>query len=90
MVELLWHDPDAAWVVTRELVQQASGGEELAYVAAGPLEELLRLHGARFAQEVITEARRDRKFRRALTGVWGWQNVHPPLVEAIRRLLDPP
>ena len=90
MVELMRDDPDEAWAVTKALIAQAANEEELAYVAAGPLEELLQEHGARFEKEIFIEARRDPTFRRALTGVWGWEQVHRPLAEALRRLFSPP
>jgi hypothetical protein len=43
----------------------------LANVAAGPLEDLLKREPDRFIDRVEIQARRDAKFRRCLTGVWG-------------------
>ncbi len=38
--------------------------------AAGPLEDLLRLHGPEFIDRVEIEARRNPAFRRLMKGVW--------------------
>jgi hypothetical protein len=42
----------------------------LAYIAAGPLEDLLKRHGARFWDSIQKKGRSDPKVLRALSGVW--------------------
>jgi len=51
------------------LIADASDEKSLAYVAAGPLEDLLHKHGDVVIDRVELHARTDPKFRLALTGV---------------------
>jgi len=69
--DLIGRDPEAGWALTLELVAAASTDQLLANVAAGPLEDLLRVNPELFIERVELAARRDPKFRRCLTGVWG-------------------
>ena len=63
-------DPDEGWELTRVLVGMAGSDEALAYVAAGPLEDLLRRHGPAVIGRVEDESRRNDQLRLALSGVW--------------------
>jgi hypothetical protein len=69
--DLLRRDPEAGWTLTLELIVAAPDDKVLANVAAGPLEDLLKRDPDRFIERVELQARRDPKFRRCLTGVWG-------------------
>src|SRR5438552_477274 len=71
MDELVREDPEAGWALILELVAAAPDDRTLANVAAGPLEDLLTRDPERFIDRVEQQARRDPKFRRCLTGVWG-------------------
>jgi len=64
-------DLERAWVLTLSLVDKAPDATCLAYVAAGPLEDLLNNFGSDIIDRVELHARRDPKFRLALSGVWG-------------------
>jgi hypothetical protein len=76
--EIVHDDPEAGWTLTLALVEAAPDHRVLAMVAAGPLEELLKRSSDRLIDRVEAQARRDPKFRRCLTGVWGL----PPPVRA--------
>lgn len=88
MKEMLWHDPEAAWPVILRLVARAEDDETLAYVAAGPLEDLLADHGAAFIERVEVEAARDSRFRRALTGVWGRNRMGEDVIRRLDALIE--
>jgi hypothetical protein len=64
-------DP-AVMGVLQALVDSAPSDEELDFVGAGPLEDLLSHsgHGAAFVDEVERRARQDRRFRVAVSGLW--------------------
>jgi len=64
------NEPDGGWSIVQALVAAAKDDEDLALVAAGPLEELLRTHGSSVVERVEQLAQHDRRFRRALSGVW--------------------
>ena len=68
--QIVRRDPAAGWRLTRLLVDKASSDEALAYVAAGPLEDLLAFHGPTVIDDVAVAARADERLQLALTGVW--------------------
>jgi hypothetical protein len=68
--DLVRRDPIGGWDVTRELVRKAESDEALAYVAAGPLEELLVNHGAVVIDLIERECLGNERLRLALSGVW--------------------
>ena len=70
VMDLCRDHPEEAWPLVMALVSAARGNEELALVAAGPLEALLANHGESLIQRVEAEAGRNPWFRRALAGVW--------------------
>jgi hypothetical protein len=63
-------DPPRAIELIRSLVSEAKDDEELAYIGAGPLEDLLRRRGPAAIGLIEAEAAADRRFRFALAGVW--------------------
>jgi len=63
-------DPNVGLAVTRLLVDSAASDEELAYVAAGPLEDLVRGHGTRLERDFEQALRDSPRMRLAMTGVW--------------------
>lgn len=53
-----------------ELLQQSCGSADNALVGAGPLEDLLLLHGEKLAADVEAVASRSPRFAEALGSVW--------------------
>jgi Family of unknown function (DUF6869) len=84
VTELVRDDVDRAWDVVLELVGRAVDDRLLAYVAAGPLEDLIKWHPHEIIDRVEQQARRDARFRRALSGVWG---VPSSIEERVRTIL---
>jgi len=74
---LVQDDPTEAWEVTRILVNAAPSDRALAYVAAGPLEELLNNHGPVVIDRIEEESRQNLRLQLALSGVWGIDPSHP-------------
>jgi len=68
--QLVRRDPLAGWRVTCLLIKKASCDEALAYIAAGPLEDLLAFHGPGVIEHVTVAARADERLQLALSGVW--------------------
>lgn len=83
-------EPDRAWPIILTLVAEAPGDEALAFVAAGPLEDLIQKHGDAFADRIVERAQADARFRSALRGVWGWENVSESLRSRVFELLCAP
>lgn len=67
---------EEAWNLVLMLVRRAPD-EVLGNVAAGPLEDVVRLHGAALVDWIEGEARRDERFRWALGGVWLSRGILP-------------
>lgn len=68
--EMVGRDPDDGWRITCILINKAPSNEALAYVAAGPLEDLLKKHGLAVIDPIEEEARQNDRLRLALSGVW--------------------
>jgi hypothetical protein len=65
------HDyPELAWKSILEALNQPRMQPHLGTLAAGPLEDLLSLHGELVIERVETEARDNTKFAQLLEGVW--------------------
>jgi hypothetical protein len=60
--------PEVAWHAVVALVERAPSEEALFFVAAGPLEDLIRSRAAWVGPRVLDRARADTRFRRALGG----------------------
>lgn len=66
------NEPDKALELTLMLLKKAGDDDELlAYVAAGPLEDLLKMHGFQMIDRIDQEANGDSRLQLALSGVWG-------------------
>jgi hypothetical protein len=63
-------DPETAWAFILKVLQENLTREQKALLAAGPLEDLLALHGATFIGRVEIEAIRNPQFSHLLGGVW--------------------
>lgn len=63
-------DAERGWEMVVCLVEGTADADVLSAVGAGPLEDLLKKHGAVVVDRVEVHARRDTDFREALRGVW--------------------
>ncbi len=60
-----------------ELINLAEDDDEICYIAAGPLEDLVRASQAlQLVSQIEVRARRDPRFRRAVAGVWLDRSTH--------------
>jgi hypothetical protein len=71
---------EASWDLVVELVQR-SPDEQLGYVAAGPLEDMVRRHGPAVIEWLEGEAQRDPRFQWALGCIWLQAGELPPGIE---------
>lgn len=69
--EYIAKEPRKAWELTLQLIAAAPDASAIAYVAAGPLEDLLYARGALFVDEVERLASSDLKFLSALRRIAG-------------------
>jgi|SRR6185295_19119107 len=62
--------PEEQWAMILEALRQAGNDEELAHIAAGPIEGFLGKHGKDYIERVERQASSNPTFARTLTGVW--------------------
>lgn len=74
--------PEIVWQAVLQIMQHRLTDEQLTLLAAGPVEDLLALHGAQFIDRIEAEAKRSPAFAHLLGGVWPrdmapalWQRV---------------
>jgi hypothetical protein len=82
--DILSKDPEHAWRLTLAMIDRADDPLTLAYVAAGPLEDLLAWHGAAFVDRVVSLASTDPRFREALGSVWGHKRFAAHIYERVQ------
>ena len=80
--------PEAARELVLDLIENAPDDQALGWVAAGPLEDLLCKWGPTFIDRVEALARSNNRFKKCLTGVWGWNRMEPDIYSRMRRSID--
>jgi hypothetical protein len=70
MYDVVHDAPEVAWSAILEILQRELTEDQLAVLAAGPLEDLLAVHGPAFIERVEREANRNPRFNQLLGGVW--------------------
>ncbi len=70
LADLCEDKPQDAWEVILALVGEAKSEPLLEAIGAGPLQELMALHGEEYIARVEREAAGNAPFRRAMAGAW--------------------
>jgi hypothetical protein len=70
LYDLEYHDPETLWGLILLIHQKDQSMIIDQVLSAGPVENLLNLHGERFIDRVEAEARKDPTFAKVLGGVW--------------------
>lgn len=73
--DLRMNDSELCWEIIINIMERDISDKVLANLGAGPLENLLAIHGATFIERVEALSRQDPKFRKLLGIVW--QNLTP-------------
>jgi hypothetical protein len=81
--DLVQMEPEEAWPVIRAIVVATTDEKALCDVGAGPLETLVRDHGAQFIDRIESAARSDANFRLALSCVWASGSAVAPRLDAL-------
>jgi len=86
-------DVEAAWAILLVLIERAPDPGALGFAAAGPLEDIVRMHNGALGDRILDAGRRSPAFRQALTGIWGWESLPEPFGRRLKSLAgvgDPP
>jgi len=86
--KLVREDPELAWVIMEEIRRLDSSDLILSSLAAGPLEDLLALHGRQFIERVETLASQDPGFHRMAGGVWR-NNIADDIWRRLKKVAGP-
>ena len=81
-----FENPEAVWLAVLRIVQRELTEDQVALLAAGPVEDLLARYGTQFIERIEAEAKRSPAFAHLLGGVWR-QDMPPGIwqrVEAAR------
>jgi hypothetical protein len=70
LADLCESKPQDAWEVIVALVEAANSEPLLEAIGAGPLQDLMALHGEDYIARVEQEAAGNARFRRAMAGAW--------------------
>jgi len=62
--------PEAVWKAVLQIMQRQLSDEQIALLAAGPVEDLLAKYGAEFIERIETEAQSSPAFKHLLGGIW--------------------
>jgi len=68
--KLVQENPQQAWCVIQHIINYAENDAEIAYVAAGPLEDLLQKHFLEIKADLMVAMRTHTKIRKAVESVW--------------------
>jgi Family of unknown function (DUF6869) len=84
MYDLLHEEPELAWPVILQILKCELTEDQTALLAAGPLEDLLALHGAGFIDRIEVEAEHNPRFNHLLGGVWQ-DTMSPGIWDRVQR-----
>lgn len=85
--ELAQDHPNIALDFVLAALEHFSKDRDIAYLAAGPLEDLVTKHGPILIDRIETAARQDRRFRYLLSGIWGSDRTDPEVWKRIQKFL---
>jgi hypothetical protein len=69
MFDTVYDSPEVAWPAILEILARELTDDQISSLAAGPLEDLLTVHGPEFIERVEHEARQNARFNHLLEGV---------------------
>ena len=85
--DIVFKEPLRGLELTLKLLRLCKNDKALAYVAAGPLENLFVYHGKHIIDRITKEADKDVRIQLALSGVWLKENnkIYPEWKNLMKR-----
>lgn len=80
--------PEVAWDAIVALLDRAPDEDALAFVIAGPLQDLATHHGEQFADRLVERTRQDAGFRQAMTTIYSRHGVPPELQSRLKAVIE--
>ena len=76
--------PEIAFRCVLAALDLCEGDTDMAYLAAGPMEDLVIRHGPQLIDAIEEEAVRNARFRALLSGIWGESRTDPAVWSRIQ------
>lgn len=70
LYDVVHYEPEIAWPAILQILTNELTEDQIAVLAAGPLEDLLGVHGLQFIDRIEREAEQNSRFNHLLGGVW--------------------
>lgn len=86
-MNLVDSDAERAWIIILQLISLTTDEAEMAYIAAGSLEDILTYRIDQFIDRAEDQARKDPQFRIALSHVRGLNNLKSDFFERLKIFL---
>lgn len=83
--DIVSKNPEAGLKILIRLINSTEDNEFLAFIAAGPLENMIRNNFQQIIEKLEDEAKKSSKFRKCLTGVWFGSDLNDEQVAIIRK-----
>lgn len=87
LMNLVDSDAERAWIIILQLISLTTDEAEMAYIAAGSLEDILTYRIDQFIDRAEDQARKDPQFRIALSHVRGLNNLKSDFFERLKIFL---
>ena len=82
--DVVCDDPEVGWQAILQILERELTVDQIGVLAAGPLEDLLALHGPEFIDRVEREAPLNPRFHHLLGSVWK-NRILPEIWERIQK-----
>jgi hypothetical protein len=86
--DLVHEKPHEAWPLILALLERAPEARDVAFLAAGPIEDFVMMYPRAAADAVAHEAGGNQRLREALNYVWGWDKLPADVAARMLPLLD--
>lgn len=88
MDTIVTEEPELGFELILRALAHFKNSPEIAYLAAGPLENLVRSSGTQMIDRIEREAAVNEKFRFLLSGIWGESGTDPGVWRRIQKAVE--
>jgi hypothetical protein len=89
VMDLRESHPERLWPLLLELIERAPTDEVRGFVAAGPLEDLVRGYPERFVDRLEAATIKSRSFHEAMRSIWGLEDLPDEVRERLMAVVTP-
>lgn len=86
--DMIEADPESGWLFVKIALDECRTLDQVRYLAAGALEDLLSRHGRELIEQIEDLAQRSAKFRLLLSGCWGKNRMAPEVWKRVAAAIE--